>query len=47
MSIDKSEKDVLKGTKSNNLRNFLISEMNGFNEYLIDLGVEQVFHKVK
>jgi hypothetical protein len=46
MSIDKTDHGVINEARTNTLKNFLISEMNGFNEYLLDLGVEQVFHKV-
>jgi hypothetical protein len=47
LTIDKSDHGILNETKMNTLRNFIISEMNGFNEYLLDLGVDQVFHKIK
>jgi hypothetical protein len=47
MSIDKSDSGLHFESKYNSLKNFIINEFNNFNEFMVDMGYDYLYHKFK
>jgi hypothetical protein len=47
MSIDKNDSGLHYESQYNSLRNFLTNEFKLFNEFLVDLGYDHMYHKFK
>jgi hypothetical protein len=45
MSIDKTDTGLQYESKYNSLKTFCIGELNGLNEFAVDIGGEYLFHK--